>query len=124
MNTGINQYVKFLTDTLGIKSILTAPEKPNSIKFVICVESLDSYQKTELDLLNKMIAALKLKSENFLILDSIAFKKQMHDFSNSKIIKLKDKPVNSDETFSARALLIQPDLKRTAWIDLQRLVKN
>ncbi len=113
MSSELTEYINnYLTNTLGIQTILADVAKNTST--VIYVENLNSYNASETELLEKMIAALKLNLNDFNLLDL----SEKGDYS-AQII-LKDKPEKPNETYSARVLLRQPELKRKAWDDLKR----
>lgn len=124
MKSELNQYVTFLTETLGIQSILTVDAKISGtevteiVKVLFAVEDLETYQKDELELLNKMIGALKLNESDFKMSRLLDLEKN----PAQQIIIFKNKPVQSNEVYSARVLLKQPDFKRKAWDDLKRLL--
>lgn len=123
MSSELNEYIKnFLTDTLGLNTILTERAKNTSTgkNYIIYVENLNSYNEAESELLTKMIAALKINSEDLVVLDL----SQINDNPQEVIMKifLKDCPETLEETYSPRELLKNPNLKRKAWEDLKRLL--
>lgn len=128
MNSELHNYFKnFLSDTLGVQSILSDNANKSSTgqvineKYVIAVESLKSYNSAESELLNKMIAALKIQDSDLCLLDET----ELHNVTlgqDSIFIQLKDRPSvtnKNNETYSARTLLLQPEFKRKAWDDLK-----
>lgn len=133
MNSELYNYFKnFLSDTLGVQSIISDNANKSSAdqaineKYVIAVESLKSYNSAESELLNKMIAALKIRDSDFCLLEEA----ELHNVTlgrDSIFILLKDHPSahnKNNETYSARTLLLQPELKRKAWDDLQLFLKK
>lgn len=118
MNRELTEYIKnFLTDTLGIHSIL-ANAAENTSMHMFLVEDLQSYNADESELLDKMIAALKLNGE-YKILDLKSSSVSAREDSLKVIFK--NSPQHETEIYSPRALLQRPELKRKAWDDLKRI---
>ncbi len=124
MNSELHNYFKnYLTDTLGINSIVSdaAIKASSSVKYAIGVEDLKSYNNNESELLNKMIAALKIESTEMELFDLAGLSDRI--FSKmTKFILLMNEPRNGNETFSPRVLLVRPDLKRKTWEDLKQFL--
>lgn len=124
MNSELHNYFKnYLTDTLGINSIVSdaAIKASSSVKYAIGVEDLKSYNNNESELLNKMIAALKIESTEMELFDLAGLSDRI--FSKmTKFILLMNEPRNGNETFSPRVLLVRPDLKRKTWEDLKHFL--
>lgn len=110
----LKNYLSYLTDTLGLKNILTEGAE-NSSTYLVLVENLSSYQQPESELLEKMMSALKLTVPVRLL-----------DLSTSELdqnshIVLKENPEKENETYSPRTLLRHPEFKRKAWDDMKRI---
>lgn len=110
----LKNYLSYLTDTLGLKNILTEAAE-NSSTYLVLVENLSSYQQPESELLEKMMSALKLTVPVRLL-----------DLSTSELdqnshIVLKENPEKENETYSPRTLLRHPEFKRKAWDDMKRI---
>ena len=124
MSSELNQYLTYLNETLGVKSILLTPAenasttKNDTLKYFIYVENLSAYSTEESTLLEKMIGALKLNPIEFGVFEF----KQNEAPSESQLglqIILRDQPQKKGETYSPRILLAKPELKRKAWDDLK-----
>jgi hypothetical protein len=90
------------------------------------VEGLASYQAEEKDLLEKMVAALKIDLNNIKIMDAEAesLEQNRYDF----LIQFQNNPERGDRertlsTYSPRTLLKSPELKKQAWSDLQKAIQ-
>jgi hypothetical protein len=124
MSSELNQYLTFLNETLGVKSILLYPAenasttKNDTIKYFIYVENLSAYSAEESTLLEKMIGALKLNPIEFGVFEFQENEALNHAQLDLKII-LRDQPNVKGETYSPRILLIKPEFKRKAWDDLK-----
>ena len=124
MNSELNQYLTFLNDTLGVKSIVLTPAENASktenvtIKYFIYVENLSNYSAEESTLLEKMIGALKLDPIEFGVFELNKNEAPNSSQFGSQII-LCDLPNEKGETYSPRILLRKPELKRKAWDDLK-----
>ena len=124
MSSELNQYLTFLNETLGVKSIVLNPAenastpKNDTIKYFIYVENLSVYSAEESALLEKMIGALKLDPIEFGV-----FELNKNEAPNNSQLGLHiilcDLPNEKGETFSPRVLLRKPELKRKAWDDLK-----
>lgn len=124
MNNEVNQYLSFLSQTLGVNTILiddaknASTMKNDTYKYSIYVENLSTYSPEEKTLLDKMITALKFNSSDYRVFDFKDKNSVSLSDLNLKII-LKDSPNETGETYSPRMLLKQPELKRKAWDDLK-----
>jgi hypothetical protein len=124
MSSELNQYLTFLNETLGVKSIVLIPAenastpKNDTIKYFIYVENLSNYSAEESSLLEKMIGALKLDPIEFGV-----FELNKNEAPNTSQLGLQiilcDLPNEKGETYSPRVLLRKPELKRKAWDDLK-----
>ncbi len=124
MNSEFKQYFSFLTETLGLNSIVldvaenASMMKNDTIKYFIQVENLSNYSLEESSLLKKMIGALQLQPSQYAVFDLGENKLSENSCASFKII-LRDQPHEKGETFSPRILLKNPELKRKAWDDLK-----
>lgn len=115
-------YFDFVETVLGVKSIMLNPKQNTPL--LIAVENLSSYTAEEQDLLGKMVGALKIdigkisivelsKAQNYQPEFVICFQNQPNEKTSMK---------NTLTTFSPRALLKKPELKKNAWNDLQKFL--
>ena len=124
MNSEFNQYLSFLTDTLGLESIVldvaenASTTKNDTIKYFIQVENLSAYSAEETSLLKKMVGALQLEPAQYAVFEFGENKLTESSAFVYKII-LRDQPKEKGETFSPRILLKNPERKRKAWDDLK-----
>ncbi|MBC7458741.1 MAG: hypothetical protein H7235_10705 [Bdellovibrionaceae bacterium] len=124
MSSELNQYLTFLNQTLGVKSIVfnsaenASTTKNDTIKYFIYVENLSTYSTDESTLLEKMMGALKLDPIEFGLFDLNQNEASNDSQLGLKII-LRDQPKEKGETFSPRILLQKPEMKRKAWDDLK-----
>lgn len=127
--TAVEVYFEYLEDVLGIKQVLfdRQPEVTSQlvqIPILISVLNLKNYKAEENELLYKMIAALKLPPENYVVIDA----DQISNYEAKAHLSLVDEPIQSQnpqtiQTYSARKLLSHPDLKRQAWTEMQKLLQ-
>ena len=115
-------YFDFVENVLGVKSIMLNPKQNTPL--LIAVENLSSYTAEEQELLGKMVGALKIdigkisivdlsKAQNYQPEFVICFQNQPNEKTSMK---------NTLTTFSPRALLKKPELKKNAWNDLQKFL--
>ena len=115
-------YFDFVETVLGVKSIMLNPKQNTPL--LIAVENLSSYTAEEQELLGKMVGALKIdigkisivdlsKAQNYQPEFVICFQNQPNEKTSMK---------NTLTTFSPRALLKKPELKKNAWNDLQKFL--
>ena len=119
-------YFEYVENVLGVKSVIlsssTAVDETHLL--LICVESYADYASDEKDLLAKMIAALKIDLEKIKVVslsENQKFKSEYLIYFVDKAEK-KFEDTNSITTFSPRALLKKPELKKTAWAELQKVI--
>ncbi len=124
MSSELNQYLTFLNDTLGVKSILLTPAenasttKNDTIKYFIYVENLSNYTTEETALLEKMMGALKLNPVELGLFELAEDQASNRTQVGLQVI-LRDQPKEKQETYSPRILLVKPQLKRKAWDELK-----
>ena len=145
-------YIDYVTNVLGIRSIIaesvessleqvehtqtanSLSSKLNSISFLFVVENLNTYQSEEAELLNKIVASVKLPPDAFRLVDlqnvehyERAFTIWMVDHPELYQQKLPNKNQTRSETdlvvFSARILNVKPELKKQVWNDLQKVIQ-
>lgn len=133
--TPVETYFEFVENVLGIKQVLldrtveamaeeiAAGTPPQEIQILISVQDLENYSAPEKDLLYKMIQALKLKPESYLVIDTANKTGYLaqHELSFSD----KPQPSTADliETYSPRVLISKPTLKKSAWTEMQKLLQ-
>lgn len=121
-------YFDYVQNVLGVKSILLNQEPVETIKqspLVIYVENYINYSPEEMELLSKMIAALKIDLNWIRVVDldnqeiqsefTIYFVEELNQ--NDPIEK------NKVRTYSPRILLKNSKYKKKAWDDLQVVIK-
>ena len=115
-------YFDYVENVLGVKSILLSPKQ--NIPLLIAVENYTDYSPDENELLQKMIAALKVDSKNISLVDLTEEGGFQPEFTLFLMIQPHDKQAaeNSVTTFSPRALLKKAELKKNAWSDLQKVI--
>ena len=115
-------YFDYVENVLGVKSILLSPKQ--NIPLLIAVENYTDYSPDENELLQKMIAALKVDSKNISLVDLTEEGGFQPEFTLFLMIQPHDKQAaeNSVTTFSPRALLKKTELKKSAWSDLQKVI--
>ena len=120
-------YFDYVVNILGVKSLLLNQETTGLLQVVpllVCVEDYASYTGTEKDLLAKMIGALKIDLNLIKVIDLNQRAIFQSEFSvyfledvNNRVIE-----VNRVQTHSPRFLLKNPQYKKQAWEDLQKLI--
>lgn len=131
-------YFEYLENVLGIKTILQSQSSLLSdvspvlisTELLFCVQNYKTYTAEETDLLYKMIASVKVAPERLQVCD-------MEDagrFATQCLVVFEDEvhatnsfPVPAQltvQTFSPRVLLQKPQLKRQAWIELQKILQR
>lgn len=120
----LKDYFNYLSETLGIKSLLLeSATGEQQIPLLVLVESLNSYSQDEKELLAKMLSALKIPQEQMKVIDMA----EETELSAMQSLILCDSPdsFNNHETiraYSPRILLKQPQLKKLAWEEMQKLL--
>lgn len=129
--TGPKQdYFEYLENVLGIKSIIqdskTGSLQNKKADLLFCVENYASYSAVEIDLLQKMITAVKLDPSRFKVCDL----KEKNQFEMKACVLFLDEisPAKPEKYFivqaqSPRVLLKHPEFKKVAWNELQKIVK-
>ena len=125
-----HDYFDYLENVLGIKSIIqdsiAGLQQSRKTDLLFCVENYGSYDAIEMDLLQKMIAAVKIDPARLKICDvkeknqfemkaCVLFLDQMNTVESEKYLVV--------QTHSPRVLLKKPELKKIAWNELQKIVK-
>ncbi|MBC7466274.1 MAG: hypothetical protein H7256_09800 [Bdellovibrio sp.] len=133
--TPVETYFEFVENVLGIKQVLldrtvetmadeiAAGTPPHEIQILISVQDLENYSAPEKELLYKMIQALQLKPESYLVIDTA----QKTGYLAQHELSFADspKPSTADliETYSPRVLISKPALKKAAWTEMQKLLQ-
>ena len=120
-------YFNYALNVLGVKSLyldsVAAPQE--SIPLLVTVDSLSTYNLEEKELLEKMVAALKVDVNQIRIVDAEAPIAITYNF----LLNFSDSPnqnlqnTNQLSTYSSRALLKDSSLKKKAWNDLQKVIQ-
>lgn len=131
-------YFEYLENVLGIKTILQPREvdvvSSIATELLFGVQGYKTYSAEEIDLLSKMIAAVKVDSARLKVCDLQEAKKYQ---AECLVIFQDDVLVNSSrsnqqafdvkltvQTFSPRVLLKKPELKKMAWTELQKVLQH
>ncbi len=129
-----HQYIDYVQNVLGVKNLVLEPEQTGELSAVVQVkplivriENLSTYTAEENDLLSKMLAALKLDVSQY---DVVELHRDAHGPAQLYLDMFDANPqpasgsINSQSvtTFSARTLLRQPQLKKIAWVELQKVI--
>lgn len=120
--TDLQNYLEYVQKVLGVRSVvLSASSEPDLVcDLWIQIQDFGSYVEAEKDLLQKMISAMKLEAYTIQITDLNVTER----ISALMTLRFVDQPEGADETFSARVLLLKPELKKKTWADLQDVVKR
>ncbi len=127
--TAKKDYLEYLENVLGVKSILSdtlSVPLVTKTDLLICVQDYKTYTAPELDLLQKMISALKVDASRFLVVDLA----MGPSIEKTACVFFKDElsayPFDSEltvQTYSPRVLLLNPELKKAAWTELQKVLQ-
>lgn len=138
-------YMDYVSDVLGVKSILLNKELSESrestgilsgtmqvVPLLIYVANLNDYTADENDLLTKMIGALKMAPESIKVISLDILYNETEKFQSNFTIYFLDElnksngfQVSSENvitTYSPRFLLKNPEYKKNAWNDLQKVI--
>lgn len=124
-------YFKYVQDVLGIKQIFTkdldrSEKKSEAITLLVKIEELQTYSTEENNLLQKMISALQLDSQQILIVDS----REVAPTAQYLLNLVDHRPTESTTqgtaytTWSPRRLLKNPNDKKEAWSVMQMLLQQ
>ncbi len=130
-------YFDFVTEVLGVKSILldeksvASGELKNTvvnIPLLIAIEDYTGYTKSENELLTKMISALKISSDKLKIIDfkdlnSVSSEYQLLFLNEGAGSQLKPSGAHFLKTYSPKFLNNNPNFKKQAWDELQAVIK-
>jgi hypothetical protein len=108
-----DEFLRYCEEVLGLRQVLMA--QPNEKSTLVLVSDLVSYNTPELQLLEKMLAAIGIPLADCELRDSNQI---AHSSSAAVIFKFSDNPQN-DETYSPRHLLKNPQDKKEAWAYLK-----
>lgn len=125
-----DDYFDYVENVLGVKSILLTaiPKTENQIQveLLFCVQNYKSYSTEEFDLLQKMIAAVKVDPSRLMVCDLAEATK----FEVKALVVFQDEtqvdPVKAQltvKTYSPRLLLKKSELKKQAWTELQKILQ-
>ena len=124
-------YFDYVANVLGVKSFYLEPgvvsfEPAAHTPLLILVEDLSNYSPEESDLLEKMVAALKLDPSIIKITDlknSTAVNSDFKIYFTDKGLGTGSSEANQVSTYSPRVLLKKAILKKQAWNDLQKVIQ-
>ena len=129
-NENRSQYLsEYLQKTLGVSQILNQKSEQSvnanlttepSVDLGFFIEGYGTYSEAEKDLLQKMISAMKLKSNQYQICD---LSENMSDQFKVKVYFMNE-PLNVDQTYSPRNLLVQPENKKNTWEFLKKIMSQ
>ncbi len=128
LNENRSQYLsEYLQKTLGVSQILNQNSEQSlstepSVDLGFFIEEYSTYSAAEIDLLNKMIQAMKLKENQFQILE-------LSEINNSQInfkfnIEFRNQPASDLQTYSPRNLLVHPENKKNTWDFLKKIMSQ
>ncbi len=117
-------YFDYVENVLGVSSLLLSADPKKAVELLILVEGYSAYSAPEKDLLGKMISALKID----LGLIQVTDLENAARFQPRFTVEFVDSPFKeslstSVKTHSPRVLLKTPDLKKSAWDDLQKVIQ-
>lgn len=119
-------YIDYVQNVLGVKNIMREAGDAQGLvhrPLVVRVQDLSTYSEAEKDLLSKMLAALKLDSSVYIVVESGG--EEEKSFSSDLILDFADERTEASGrvlTYSPRTLVLKPDLKKIAWADLQKII--
>lgn len=123
-----DDYFNYVIDVLGIKTLLLEPkaaaEIAMAVNLLVCVEHYTSYNEQEKELLLKMLSAMKIEPAQMRIIDSVNAESTTYRYCLDLRDQLSDEklPPQIIQSYSPRTLLKKPELKKTAWSDLQKIM--
>lgn len=121
-------YFDYVANVLGVKSILLNQDPSTVLPVVpllICVQDLASYTEAEEELLTKMIAALKIDLSLIKVVDLnqsnlFQFEFAIQFFDDMKLNQSSSSHITA--TYSPRYLLKNPQDKKIAWDEMQKVI--
>ncbi len=119
-------YFDYVANVLGIKTVMfdQAEFKNETVPLLLVVQDLSTYSDPEKELLEKMIAALKMDPKILRLVDL----REAATVQRGYTIEFLDEAGVSEGTvrrvFSPRTLLQKPALKKQAWDDLQKVIRH
>lgn len=122
-----NDYFDYVSQVLGVKSILNDLQATvaKQTPLLIAVEGYSSYDNNEKDLLIKMISALKIDQKNIQVSDlseASQYQAQFYVYFIDEQSQNNSTEDNLVQTYSPKYLLKNPDYKKNAWNDLQKVI--
>lgn len=120
-------YIDYVQNVLGVKTLMRDSDETAAAvarpPLLVRVQGLTTYNEAEKDLLSKMLAALKIDSALYVVVDAGTADGQAHP--GQLILDFADDRTESADhvlTYSPRTLVQKPELKKVAWADLQRII--
>lgn len=129
--SNLQNYINYLADVLGVKQVFITPSVSDgaslvnqNVVLVVLVENFETYSAPELELLNKMLAALQFDQSKIQTVSysESASKASFQLYLLDDIQTQKAHLSHEFVTFSPRVLLKNAALKKQVWGILQRLI--
>lgn len=119
-------YLNYLDQVVGVKSVVLTTEQTIKIPLLVVVENYKRLTPEEDDLLKKMLSALNLNSAHLLVCDlseRASYQPQFILTLSSQNQGAQTGFKNEVSTYSPSQLIKQPELKKTAWAEMQKLMR-
>jgi hypothetical protein len=111
--------INYFESVLGVKKFLVVPNASvNSAKPLIFIQDFKTYSASEIELTERILAAMNLDFSAVEIVSEIPNQDLMPDAFS---IVFKDVPKDDREIYSPRTLQVKPELKKIAWDKLKML---
>jgi ABC-type transporter Mla subunit MlaD len=124
-------YFNYVAEVLGVKALYVEASDRNAAQktaapLVVAVENLNNYSADEKDLLEKMVAALKIDLNKIKIIDLQTHSDYKYEFllmfsENPQAADMENK--NTLTTYSPRVLVKNTTLKKQVWSELQKVIQ-
>jgi DNA polymerase III psi subunit len=124
----MKDYFHYLNEIVGIKSVMIEPNVSDFQKFslLIKVQNLSTYNADAMALLEKMITALGLEKDGIKVADYDLVPSNLQPEYILSFVLNPDlvvaKSINEIVTYSPEVLLKNPQLKKQAWDQMQKIV--
>ncbi len=132
-----SDYIDYVRNVLGVKSIFSNEVAPAAeilkVSLLVYVQDFNSYSRAEKDLLEKMLAALKIPPNEIQAIDfnekfqveakvTAYLTDQVAGQLTGQFKLAHDLAPNEIHTYSPRVLLNNVALKKAAWAELQKIL--
>lgn len=131
MDERLEAYFEYIENVLGVKQIYldTSEQEVIEAKLLVVVEQLQSMAVAETELLEKMIAAMKIDLSFIKMIDEAQLKNKKYNAEFVlKMLNTQQLPQvserNQQVTYSSAVLIKQPQLKKDAWEHLQKVIAH